>query len=120
MDARAVRRTIEQLIDSALLIRNRSGVKLQDLQMDYVRLRIKNEQGDINALHARLLNAYNPNRRPWHKIEHDGYLYHHLGYHLNPLNGAMPNLKPVKAIQPMTTTSSFSLRNIRVSYRPIT
>lgn len=85
MDAREVRKTIEKLFEAALLMRDRGSVKLHDLQMDYVRLRVEKEQGDVSALHARLLNAYNPGRQPWYKIKHDGYLYHRLAFHLKAL-----------------------------------
>jgi len=55
-------------------------VRLHDLLYDYNRGKLGVDQ--TAALQNRLLNAYNADSRPWHRVEDDGYLYRHLAYHL--------------------------------------
>jgi tetratricopeptide (TPR) repeat protein len=55
------------------------SVTLHDLLREYTREQLGDE---LAATHAALLSAYNPDGKPWSQIEHDGYLYYHLAYHL--------------------------------------
>jgi hypothetical protein len=52
---------------------------MHDLLYDYTREQLGDQ---LAAMHATLLNAYNPNGKPWLQIEPDGYLYYQLAYHL--------------------------------------
>jgi WD40 repeat protein len=72
---------ITDLARLALLERNAANktITLHDLLYDYTREKL---DGWGIATHAALLTAYNSDTRPWFQVEHDGYLYHYLAYHL--------------------------------------
>jgi WD40 repeat protein len=76
-DARDV---IDELADRALVRRDDEGrPALHDLLYDYVRMRA----GSLEALHARLIDAYSakaPDGR--HAAAADGYYFEHLVYHM--------------------------------------
>jgi len=54
-------------------------ITLHDLLQDYCHATLADQ---VVATHAALLAAYNPQAQAWSTIPHDGYLYHHLIYHL--------------------------------------
>jgi hypothetical protein len=55
-------------------------VRLHDLLRDYIRAEIT---GQVISLHHSLLEAYNPDHKPWGEINNDdGYLFDHLLDHL--------------------------------------
>jgi hypothetical protein len=81
-----IRATVDRLYEAALLLKDGIGFKLHDLQLDYVRKRVEKEEGSVVELHKQLLDAYNPDQKPWYEIPHDGYLYLHLSYHLKMIN----------------------------------
>ena len=72
---------LDEVAQLALIERNADArtVTLHDLLREYAREQLGEE---LAATHAALLSAYNPDGKPWPQIEHDGYLYHHLAYHL--------------------------------------
>jgi hypothetical protein len=72
---------VTELAQLALIERNADDktVSLHDLLREYTREQVGDE---LAATHATLLSAYNPDEKPWPQIEHDGYLYYHLAYHL--------------------------------------
>jgi WD40 repeat protein len=63
-------------------------ISLHDLLYKYAQESLT----DFPAAQNELLSSYNPDARPWFEIPHDGYLYHHLAYHLYKA-GRTPELR---------------------------
>ncbi|MBN8595697.1 MAG: caspase family protein [Anaerolineae bacterium] len=102
---------LDSLVDRALLLRetrdeNLSLYKPHDLQLDYMRGRVKQSGQGLTALHERLLRAYNPENRPWHQVPDDHYLYLRLAYHLQEL-GRMDELHRLAVGSPEWRNAKF-------------
>ncbi|HUN09550.1 MAG TPA: NB-ARC domain-containing protein, partial [Aggregatilineales bacterium] len=102
---------LDSLVDRALLLRETrdetlSLYKPHDLQLDYMRGRVKQSGQGPTALHERLLRAYNPENRPWHQVPDDHYLYLRLAYHLQEL-GRMDELHRLAVGSPEWRNAKF-------------
>jgi len=73
-------RLIDFLADRNLVHRAEGGIRLHDLQRDYLHLRVE----DLAQIHGRLLDAYvRTLEGQWAKLPTDNrYLWKHLAYHL--------------------------------------
>ncbi|MDX2138686.1 MAG: NB-ARC domain-containing protein [Chloroflexota bacterium] len=90
LKGKAIRTLLEKLVERSLLKRNDdNSFSIHDLQLMYLR-RVAT---DVPARHLRLLQEYNPDRKPWSKVSPDGYIHEHLIFHLNSTDDYVEMIK---------------------------
>lgn len=77
--SRDVLRILDFFKDRSFLQRQEDTFVVHDLLLSFLRQQLGDQ---LPERHSALLDAYNEDKKPWHDVKDDGYLYDHLVYHL--------------------------------------